>query len=127
MIETLWRVASRSFAAFSMPTFHASTVVRRRTKAITATDAPSTVRPVRNLLRNALRAATPRRFIAPSRKEPALVEAPGDRRPLGRCRVVRHHQDRLLELAVQRLEQGQDLVGALAIEIAGGLVRDDDL
>ena len=41
---------------------------------------------------------------------------------LGRVRVVRDHHDRLAVLAVQRLEQVEDLVAGLAIEVAGRLV-----
>ena len=37
-------------------------------------------------------------------------------------RVVRHHDDRLAVLAVQRLQQVEDFVARLAIEIAGRLV-----
>ena len=43
-------------------------------------------------------------------------------RALGGVRVVRHHDDGLLELPVEPLEQVEDLVGRLAVEVAGGLV-----
>src|SRR5262249_14780721 len=44
-----------------------------------------------------------------------------------RARVVGQHRDRLLEVAVERLHEGQDLLGALRVEVARGLVRDQDL
>src|SRR5207247_1864197 len=47
--------------------------------------------------------------------------------PLGRRRVVGDHEDRLVELLVEPLHERQHVVGALAIEVAGGLVGDDDL
>ena len=37
------------------------------------------------------------------------------------------HDDRLAELAVEQAEQPQDLVGALAVEVAGRLVGDDQV
>ena len=45
-------------------------------------------------------------------------------RALGRVRIVRHHDDRLAVLAVERLQQVEDLVAGLAIEIAGRLVAE---
>jgi hypothetical protein len=46
--------------------------------------------------------------------------------PLGGEGIVRDHHDGLLEFLVELLEQAQYLVGVLAIEVAGGLVGDDD-
>ena len=40
-------------------------------------------------------------------------------------RVVRDHDDRLAELAVQPVEQAQDLLAGRAVEVAGRLVGDD--
>jgi hypothetical protein len=40
-------------------------------------------------------------------------------------RVVRHHHDRLAHFLVETREQMQDLLGRGAIEVAGGLVGDD--
>src|SRR6185503_17460210 len=54
----------------------------------------------------------------------ALLEVVLDVRAGGRARVVGHHDDRLLELAVERLHEGQDVLGALGVEVARGLVRD---
>ena len=54
------------------------------------------------------------------------------RRPLSRCRdavgpgrgqgIVRDHDDRLLKLAIEQLEQLEDLAGGGAVEVAGRLV-----
>ena len=56
-------------------------------------------------------------------------------RPFSRCRmrsaasgrlgIVRHHQDRLVQAALQLDHQVQDFVGRLGVEIAGRLVGDD--
>ena len=48
-----------------------------------------------------------------------MERAPG---ALGRVRVVRHHDDRLAVVAVERLQQVENLVAGLAIEIARRLV-----
>ena len=39
-------------------------------------------------------------------------------------RIVRHHDDRLAVLAVERLQQVEDLVAGLAVEVAGRLVAE---
>ena len=49
----------------------------------------------------------------------------GTRRPLGSVRVVRHHDNRLAVVAVQRLQQIENFVARLAIEIARGLVAQE--
>src|SRR2546428_677565 len=43
-------------------------------------------------------------------------------RPLGRPRVVRHHQHGLAVVAHEQVDEVQDLVRALAVQVAGGLV-----
>ena len=48
-------------------------------------------------------------------------------RERGDARVVRHHDDRALPLGGHLLEQAGDLVGGLAVEVAGGLVGQDEL
>ena len=65
-----------------------------------------------------------RRRLVPldGRHEHALLEVALDVRARGGARVVRDHHDRLLEVAVQRLQQVQDLLGALRVEVAGRLV-----
>ena len=50
-----------------------------------------------------------------------MQRAPG---ALGRVRIVRDHHDRLPVIAVERLQQIEDLVAGLAIEIAGRLVAE---
>ncbi len=47
--------------------------------------------------------------------------------PPGGQRVVRDHDDRLLELAVEQLEQVEDLAGRGAVEVAGRLVGDEEI
>src|SRR5271165_1303000 len=44
----------------------------------------------------------------------------------GGARIVGHHNDRLAEFLVERLHQREDLFRALMVEIAGGLVGNDD-
>ena len=60
----------------------------------------------------------------PPSHEHALLEV---QRPLGArrgVRIVRHHDDGLAVLAVERLQQVEDLVAGLAIEVAGRLVAE---
>src|SRR5258708_3463814 len=105
----------------------------------------SCVRMARKRLRRALRAARPTRVIgvgsrSRESREPsadrtsfvrsfqlAFVETPNERSTLRSRGIVRDHDDRLAEILVQLVEQVQHVVGALAIEIAGRLVGDDDL
>ena len=56
------------------------------------------------------------------RHEDALLEVQRPLRARRGVRVVRHHDDGLVVIAVQGLEQVQDLVARLAIEVAGRLV-----
>src|SRR6266566_2945439 len=126
MRETRWRVIMRLVAAPATPAFHAPTIVRIRPNAITAVAIPSTVSAARSrcrttFLRTILRSFTP----APS-LQLALVEVPHQVRPLRGVRVVRHHQDRLLELPIQTLEQRQDLLRRLAVQVARRLVGHED-
>src|ERR1700694_2240282 len=44
---------------------------------------------------------------------------------IGRMRIVRHHDDGLAVLAVERLKQVENSVAGLAIEVAGGLVAQE--
>ena len=53
---------------------------------------------------------------------PFLEVAACARGALGGVRVVRHHDDRLLELLVQPLQQRQHLARRLRVEVAGRLV-----
>jgi hypothetical protein len=52
----------------------------------------------------------------------ALLEVDRALRTHGGVRVVRHHDDGLAMLAIERLEKIEDLVPRLAVEIAGGLI-----
>ena len=54
-----------------------------------------------------------------------LLEMTLDVRARGGAGIVRDHHDGLLELAVQRLQQVQDVFGALRVEVTGRLVRDE--
>ena len=45
-------------------------------------------------------------------------------RAFGGVRIVRDHDDRLAVLAVERLQQVEDLVARLAVEVARGLVAE---
>ena len=57
----------------------------------------------------------------------ALVEVQDPAGALGGQGVVGDHDDRLVELAVELLEQLEDLAGAGAVEVAGGLVGDEQV
>src|SRR5262245_43637167 len=82
------------------------------------------VRIVRSLLRPRLTSTSLNRLIAPpsSARQHALVEVELAARAFGRLRIVGHHDDGLLELAIQAVEQGQDLLARLAVEVPGRLV-----
>ena len=56
----------------------------------------------------------------------ALFEVQGALGPLGGARVVRDHHDGLAVVAVERLQQIEDLIARLAIEIAGRLVGEQE-
>ncbi len=60
-------------------------------------------------------------------REHALLEVVARVGLLRRARVVRDHHDRLLEVPVERLQEVEDLEGALRVEVAGGLVGDQHL
>jgi hypothetical protein len=64
---------------------------------------------------------------APAVLEHALVQADDVVDVALGARVVGHHDDGLLEDAVQLAEQRQDLDGALRVEVAGRLVGDDEI
>ena len=56
----------------------------------------------------------------------ALVEVQLRARALGGARVVGHHQDRLAAIRDEQRQQVQDLVGALAVEVARRLVAQQE-
>src|SRR6266481_490290 len=67
-----------------------------------------------------LRAAlSPTHHSTPSVYKHALFEVDHAARLVGGLRVVRHHEDRLVELAVQAVEQAEDFLSRRAVEIAG--------
>src|SRR5258708_23597215 len=86
----------------------------------------STVESVRTQLRRRCLRMKGRNFMASIPLQHALLEVVLDMRARGRTRIVGDHHDRLVEVAVERLHQGQDVLGALGVEAAGGLVRDQD-
>src|SRR5688572_21301248 len=49
----------------------------------------------------------------------ALLEMQRPPRPIGGARIVRDHDNRLAVIAIQRLQEIEDLVAGLAIQIAG--------
>src|SRR4051794_8013977 len=56
--------------------------------------------------------------------ERALVEVQRVRGVFGSLGIVRHHHNRLAVVAVERLQQGQDLLGRLTVEVARRFVAD---
>ncbi len=44
----------------------------------------------------------------------------------GNNRVVRDHQNRFVVLADQLIDEGHDFIGALAVQVAGGLVAEEE-
>ena len=90
-----------------------------------ATKIDSSVKIVRTFRRSRLRQTSGRNFMRP----PPSTSTPLSRcsvrcARVGRVRVVRDHDDRLAVLAVERLQQVEDLVAGLAIEVAGRLVAE---
>src|SRR5688500_18593201 len=91
----------------------------------------SSVRTVRVLFRQRLATTKPVRVMARSGggrllEELALLEVQRAARELRGLRVVGHHHDGLAVLAVEDLQQSQDLVRRPAVEVAGRLVADQD-
>src|SRR5262245_1632947 len=123
MREMRLRVTSR----VSLPTLIAESSVsstprsaQNRNSAITTL---SMVRMVRRLLRNRLTRTREKRFMASPRRsvgQHALVEMQHPVGALGGVRIVGDHDDRLLELLVEPLQQLQDLLARLAVEVPGG-------
>src|SRR5712691_2282678 len=107
----------------SMPLMEARTVwsVQKRKMQMAMA---STVDRVRTQLRRRCLRTKGTNFMAASiLPQHALVEVVLDVRARGRARVVGDHDDRLAELAVERLHEGQDVLGALGVEVARRLVR----
>src|SRR5690349_19751437 len=119
--EIALRVTSRALEAAAAPAYQASTTVRSSPNASTAIARPVMVSSVRSRCRNALRKTSLRR-----NNQLALFEVHQRSRRLRRVRVMRHHDDRLAELLVQALQHRQDVARRDPVEVAGGLVGDDD-
>src|SRR5690606_36889356 len=92
----------------------------------------SRVHRVRVLLRSSWAQTRQRYFIVESAGQRrgvdqfALVEVHGVGGVFGRIRVVGDHDDGLAVVAVERLQQGQDLLGGMAVQVAGGLIADQE-
>src|SRR3546814_717422 len=93
----------------------------------------SSVSSVRVRLRNSEAQTSERYFIArPSVRgrgrvgQLALVEVDGVGRVFGGLGIVGHHHDGLAVLAVELLKQAQDLLGRVPVQVAGGLVADQE-
>ena len=99
-------------------------IVIRRPNSRNATKIDSSVKIVRTFRRQRFRQSERQELHAAASVEHALVEVQRALRALGRVRIVRDHDDRLAVLAVERLQQVEDLVAGLAIEIAGRLVAE---
>jgi hypothetical protein len=56
----------------------------------------------------------------------SLVEVHHLVRPIRRVRVVRHDQDRLVELGIEPPQQGEDLIRRFGVKITRGLIAEDD-
>ena len=85
----------------------------------------STVKIVRIFLRNRLRQTMGRNFMRPppTRARPSRGAVCAWRAPPRR--VVRHHDDGLAVIAIERLEEIENLVAGLAIEVARRLVAEE--
>src|SRR5437016_1785356 len=140
VIPALWWTERRTFdAARSVISSSAlgsvSTAHTRKIESVIE----SVVNAVRHGRRNRLRRTSRGQVITPppapggSRRssspvhEHALVEADHDVDEALRARVVRHHDDGLLERPVQLAEQGQDLDRGLRIQVPGRLVGDEQV
>src|SRR5688500_7073795 len=121
------RVAPTKSAPAENSTFTACSKPNNR-NAVTI---ESRVRTVRVFFRQRLAMTNPVRVTAGSGsgrllEELALLEVQDAARELRGFRVVRHHHDGLAMLAVEDLQQPQDLVRRPAVEVAGRLVADQD-
>src|SRR5688572_22939798 len=58
-------------------------------------------------------------------RENTFVQVKCPSRPLGGMRIMRDHDDRLSVIAIERLQQIENLVTGLAVEIASGFVAEE--
>src|SRR6185436_1559506 len=127
--ETLLMTSMRSAPAASIPELNAARMVTSRQNRNRATANEPRVRVVRTFRRVRFAKRRGRNFMAAlgsSVREDAFVQVQRGVGALGRARVVRHHQDGLAQLADQTLEQVQDLVRAAPVQVARGLVAEEE-
>src|SRR5690242_8715824 len=151
MIETRLSTTSRSTPATSTPCLKAPSTAARIPNRKSATANDPAVSAVRVFLRNRLLTTRCRYFTGGLRAPPtprdrsgaaprlpspraarghrfdehALLEVQHEARALRGQRVVGHHQHGLAVIANQPIEEIEDLVGALAVEVARGLVTQE--
>ena len=109
----------------STPKLNAVRIVIRMPNSRNAMKIDSSVKIVRNFRRQRFFQTSGRNFM----RAVSSVSTPFSRcsvrlRALGGVRIVRHHHDRLAVIAVERLQQVENLVAGLAIEVAGRLVAE---
>src|SRR6267378_4397318 len=144
MIETRFSTTRRSTPATSTPCLKAPSTAARMPKRNSATANEPTVSAVRVFFRNrllttrcryfigarrdefraALRARSPRPARRHGLDEHALLQMEDDARALRGERVVGDHQRGLAVISHEAVEEIKDLVGALPVEVAGGLVAE---
>jgi hypothetical protein len=123
MIETLSRTIRRSAPAISHAADQGLFDGRASRTARTPPDGKKRQQKVRSFLRLRLLQMRGKEFHFPARPaQLALVEINGPRRARRGMGIVRHHDDRLAVLAVERLEQIQNLIPGLAVQVARRLV-----
>src|SRR6187455_362663 len=129
IIETLLMTRIRSAPAASTPWLNAARMVTSRQKRKRATANEPRVRVVRTFRRVRLAKRRGRNFMAAlvsSVRKDAFVQVQRGVGALGRPRIVRDHQDGLAQLADETLEQVQDLVRAPPVQVARGLVAEEE-
>ena len=111
MIDTLSITISRSWPAMSTPMANAARIAISTPNSRNAKKIAPTVKNVRNFRREQVAPDDGKELHAHRLlHEHALLEVQRPLRARRRVRVVRDHDDRLAVLAVQRLEQIEDLV-----------------
>src|SRR5438045_5415119 len=115
MREIAFRVMSRVSLDTRTEESRVSSTPRNAQKRNSAMPTLTSVSSVRTLLRLRLAKTSEVRFIlSPGLgRQHALFEVENATRPLGGVRIVRHHDDRLLEFLIEAYEQVEDLVGRL--------------
>ena len=124
-------VTSRVAPTNSAPAENSTLTACSRPNSRKAMTIDRSVNTVRVFLRPRFAITNPVRVMARSGRgglfeQLSLLEVQRAARELGGLRVVRHHHDGLAVLAIQYLEQAEDLVGGLAVKVAGRLVADEE-